>query len=479
MLEKLRLEMPGNPRYQPKSLIPYFGYDNLARYLIEVEWALLESLADIRVIPPEDALLLDENLKNRLFDEITTTLQDKREKEVTKHDIRALVQLMQELMPEPLRKWVHFSATSFDIIENARIYAYKHAFLDVTLPALVGLIENLSSKAEEFMSEVQIGRTHGQHALPITVGFWLATLLNRFLDSAQKIKVIENDLVGKFSGAVGAYNAQIALGLDEESWKLFNITFEQLVMSKFDLNPSKISTQILQPNPLARFLHEHVLLSGNLAQLSRDCRHLQRTEIAEVVEAFDPTQVGSSTMPHKRNPIAFENTEGLFLIIVAEYQKVLSCLISEHQRDLVNSSVMREFPTIVILTQYQIERMNKVISKITIDKDSLERNFNQSKELIMAEPMYLILQLCGYKGDAHDLVNHILIPRAKSSNRSLTEELIKLSLENEDVEKVTSQIPKEMFDLLHNPSKYIGKAEIKAMEVVERANDFVKENKSI
>lgn len=477
MLKELRLEMPGNPRYQPKSLIPYFGYDNLARYLIKVEWALLESLADIRVIPPEDALLLDENLKNRLFDEITTTLQDKREREVTKHDIRALVQLMQELIPEPLRKWVHFSATSYDIIENARIIAYKRASREVTLPALVDLIENLSEKAKEFASEVQIGRTHGQHALPITVGFWLATLLNRFVDSAQKFKEVEDDLAGKFSGAVGVYNAQVALGLDKKSQELFSITFEQLVMSKLDLNPSGITTQILQPNSLARFLHEHVLLSGSLAQLSRDCRHLQRTEIAEVAEEFGSDQVGSSTMAHKRNPIAFENTEGSFWIVVAEYQKVLYCLISEHQRDLIGSTVMRDLPIIVIRTQYQVERMSKVISKITIDKKSLKRNFDQSKELIMAEPLYLILQLCGYQGDAHNLVNHTLIPRAKNSGRPLSEELIKLSLEDQDIEKIISQIPKEMFDLLYDPYEYIGKAKVKTMEVVQRANSFVKENK--
>ena len=478
MLKELRLEMPGNPRYQPKSLIPYFGYDNLARYLIKVEWALLESLADIRVIPPEDALLLDENLKNRLFDEITTTLQDKREREVTKHDIRALVQLMQELMPEPLRKWVHFSATSFDIIENARIYAYKHAFANATFPALIDLIENLSRKTEEFASEIQIGRTHGQHALPITVGFWMATLLNRLVDSAEKLKEAEDGLAGKFSGAVGAYNAQIALGLDEKSRELFNITFEELILSKLDLKASRISTQILLPNYLARFLHEYVLLSGNLAQLSRDSRHLQRTEIREVAEEFSSTQVGSSTMAHKRNPIAFENTEGSFVIVAAEYQKVLSCLVSEHQRDLVGSTVMREFPIIVIRTQYQIERISKVISKITIDQKSLKRNFDQSKELIMAEPLYLSLQLYGYERDAHELVNHVLVPNVQESDRSLTEELIKLSLEDQDIDDVISQIPKEMFDLLHDPYKYIGKAEAKTMEVVKKANDFVERNKS-
>lgn len=478
MKKNLRLEMPGNPRYQPKSMIPYFGYDYLVRFQIEVEWALLESLADIRVIPSEEALLLNSKLKRRLFKGITTTLQDKREREVTKHDIRALVQLMQELMPEPLRKWVHFSATSFDIIENARIYAYKQAFLKATFPALIGLMENLSDKAEKFVSEIQIGRTHGQHALPITVGFWMATILNRFLDTAQELKESEGKLVGKFSGAVGACNAQVALDFENRSQELFNLTFEELVLSKLGLKPSIISTQILPPNHLARFLHEYVLLSGNLAQFSRDCRHLQRTEIAEVAEEFDLGQVGSSTMAHKRNPITFENTEGLFAIILAEYQKVFSCLVSEHQRDLVGSSIMREFPTIVILAQYQIERISKVISKITIDKKSLERNFNQSKELIMAEPLYLILQLYGYKGDAHELVNHTLISKAKNSGRPLTEELIGLAGNDQKVGEVLSKIPKEMFDLLRDPHKYIGKAEAKTMEVVKKANIFIRENKS-
>ncbi|MEA2097595.1 MAG: lyase family protein [Patescibacteria group bacterium] len=469
----LRLEMPGNPRYQPKSLIPYFGYDNLARFLIEVEWALLESLADIKVIPEKEAKLLTYELKELLTSIITTTVLDEREK-ITKHDIRALVQLMQENMPEPLRKWVHYSATSYDVIENARIIAYKRAFREVTLPTLVNLIKNLSAKAEGFASVVQIGRTHGQHALPITVGFWLATLLNRFVDSAQELKEAESKLVGKFSGAVGAYNAQVALGLDEKSQELFNITFEQSVMSKLDLNPGTISTQILQPNHLARFLHEHLLMSGNLAQFGRDCRHLQRTEISEIAEKFALKQVGSSTMAQKRNPISFENTEGLFEIVKAEYLKVLSCLISEHQRDLVGSSVMREFPTIVVMLQHQLERMDRVIPNMIVDTIALEKNFDHSEKSIMAEPLYLILQLYGYEGDAHDLVNHTLIPRAKSSDRSLTEELIKLSLEDQDISKVISQIPEEMFDLLHSPCKYIGRAETKTMEVVKKAKRFCK-----
>jgi adenylosuccinate lyase len=471
-----RKEMPGNPRYQPVSLVPYFGYDNLAKFQIEVEWALLEALAEIEIIPKEEAISLTDNLKRLLMKEITTTSQDKREKDVTKHDIRALVQLMQELMPTHLKKWVHFSATSYDIIENARIIAYQRAFYNVTFPTILDLIENLSKKAEEFSAEIQIGRTHGQHALPITVGFWLATVLDRLLNTAEELKKREERLVGKFSGAVGSYNAQVGLNLDSKALEFCNHTFEELVLSKLNLKPSNISTQILPIEPLSRFLHEHVLLSGVLAQFARDCRHLQRTEIAEIAEEFQSKQVGSSTMAHKRNPITFENTEGLFKIVMIEYQKVLECLVSDHQRDLVGSSIMREFPGIVVLVQYQIERINKILPKLSIVQKSLRQNFNQSSKLVLAEPLYLILQLFGYNGDAHELVNHILVPRTQKSGRHLIDELIEIAEKDKELAEIISKIPYDMMVLLRTPEKYIGKSQEKTLKVVKRAREFVKTN---
>jgi len=471
-----RIEMPGNPRYQPKSLIPYFGYDNLAGFLVEVEWALIESLADIGIIPKEDAAILTDELKQSLIAKITTSLQDERE-DIIKHDIRALAQLIQEHMPPPLRRWIHFSATSYDVIDNARIVAYRRAFREVTFPTILELIENLSNKAEEFSAEIQIGRTHGQHALPITVGFWLVTVLNRLLNVAEGLQKRESELAGKFSGAVGASNAQVALGLDDKSLEFYDQTFEELVLSKLGLKSSSISTQILPIEPLARFLHEHVLLSGALAQFARDCRHLQRPEIAEIAEEFKGRQVGSSTMPHKRNPVSLENTEGLHIIVKNEYHKVLDCLISEHNRDGTGMSVMREFPGIVVLTQYQLERINKVLPKLLIDRESLQRNFNLSIKLVMAEPLYLILQLFGYDGDAHELVNHTLVPRARESRRHLIDELMAMVEENMELAKIAGRISPEMMELLRSPREYTGKAQNKTLEVIKRARRFLETNK--
>lgn len=477
----LSLEMPGNHRYQPKSMQEFFGYDNSAGYQIEAEWALLESLADIEIIPPEEAILLTEGLKEYLLRNITTSKQDDYEKRVTKHNIRALVHLMQENMPgrfEPLRKWVHFTATSYDIIETARIIAFKEAFRKATFPALLSFIKILSDKAEEFASERQIGRTHGQHALPITVGFWLATVLDRIVDSAEGIYSAEQGLVAKFSGAVGAYNAQSVFSLDQKAQELFKTTFEDMVLSKLGLRSGTISTQILSPNPLARFLFEYNLLSAAFGQLERDCRHLQRTEIGEVREEFGAMQVGSSTMAQNRNPISFESAEDQWPMVRISFLGVLDCLVSDHQRILVESYEARNFPAIVVLCQEQIERMNRTFPKITIDRSALSRNFGLSEKLIMAEPIYLALQLYGYKGDAHNFVNHTLVPRASESGNDLMTEFIIISSENKEIEEVLSRIPEEIQNALCEPQNCIGKAETKTMEVVEKARAFLAMHKS-
>jgi len=188
----------------------------------------------------------------------------------------------------------------------------------------------LADLVEKFASQVQIGRTHGQHALPITVGFWLATILQRILYNWKQMEVYSEGLVGKISGAVGAYNAQVGLQLEQ---RCGSKTFEDRVLEKLGLSPAKISTQILLPEPLAYFLFSCVITSASFGQLGRDCRHLMRTEIAEVMESFEKDQVGSSTMAHKRNPINFENIEGMWL-------KTKMNLVKSLIRSLANTSVI-------------------------------------------------------------------------------------------------------------------------------------------
>lgn len=475
-----RLELPGNPRYQPEALKPFFGYDNIARFYCDVEWALLRVQAKLGVIPSEVTDLLTDELHRVLRQKITTSLQDAIEKGITKHDIRALLTVIRYFLKTVrtrltviLARWFHAPATSYDIIDTARIVAYKRAFWKVSFPDLLKLIFSLREKVVEFAGIVQIGRTHGQHAEPITVGFWLATILGRIVDIAEHLVAREAELVGKFSGPVGASNCQVAFGFEEKAQERFDKTFEELVLAEVGLEPASISTQILPPEPLARFLFEFTLLSGALAQISRDCRNLQRTELAEVVEPFEKTQDGSSAMPHKRNPISWEGIEGIYTIVKDEFHKVLDVVISDHQRDATGMCVMREFPGIAVLTQHQLETANRIVPKITVDEEALERNFAINRHLILSEAIYIALVMAGYQEDAHSLVNRTLVPRSQASGRHLIDELLLLAKEKSELEPVVKNIPDNLINLLQTPEAFTGKAKEKALAVAEKADNFL------
>ncbi|HZJ41951.1 MAG TPA: lyase family protein, partial [Patescibacteria group bacterium] len=403
------LHLPGNLRYQPKQLMDIFGYDNLYQPYIEVEMATLETLYDFGVIPHKDWITINESVKRALKD-ITTSEVDKIERTVTKHDIRALVQIMQKIAGPQVSRWLHVPLTSYDPIETARALQFTRAFKLSLEPSIKNLFIEMVNKIYDTYDIEQIGRTHGQHALPITVGFWLATILQRMFHNYLEMKRFNELLVGKISGAVGAYNAQVGLNLTRGEQN-----FERAVLKKLGILPAKISTQILPPEPLAYFLFSCTMMSASLAQFGRDGRNLMRTEIGEIAEEFSTNQVGSSTMAHKRNPINFENTEGMWLRTKNEFGKVLDTLISEHQRDLVGSCVARDFPIIIVNLQQQLNTLLRTdsqdrtfLSKISINKENCQKNLQHSAGLVIAEPLYIALQIAGYKGDAHSLVNKVL-----------------------------------------------------------------------
>ncbi len=464
------LQLPGNPRYQPKSLQEIFGYDNLYRKAIEVEFAALQTLYEDKFIPPKDFLLLTPELRVQIIEEITTTMVDQVEREVTKHDIRALVQLIQSRLLEKLRRFVHVPLTSYDVIDTARVLQFKDAYELSLKPALNSLMADFVKIILDNKDKVQIGRTHGQHALPITVGFWLATALSRLSENVQRLERAKNNLYGKISGAVGAYNAQAGFGME---------CFEYNVLDKLGLKPAKISTQILPPENLADFLYSCLLISATLGQFGRDCRHLMRSEIGEVFESFDAHQVGSSTMAHKRNPINFENLEGMWLRNKSEFGKVMDALISEHQRDLVGSCISRDFPIIIVNLQQQLDTLNRkkdgisFLQRLRFDGTNLERNFAMNSDYILAEPIYLALQLYGYAGDAHELVNRRLMKGAKENNISLFDQLKKEADQDEDLLVVLKRIPKEVCLMLSDADRYTGLAEEKAVAIAYHVYDKI------
>jgi len=465
------LILPGNPRYQPEELVSFFGYDNLFRTFAQVEIEVMKTLGDLGVISEDDLKDLTPEVAQKIMD-IPTAAVDKVEREITKHDVRAWVRITQEIIGPKLARWVHVPLTSYDALDTARILQFCLAYRLAIKPALKEFVKIFIGLVKKFAGTLQIARTHGQHALPITAGFWLATILSRVVCNWKKIDEFCDELTGKISGAVGAYNAQGGLN--------FPPNFEELVLAKLGLKPAKISTQILPPEPLAYFLFSCTMLSASLGQFGRDCRNLMRTEIGEISEPFEIGQVGSSTMPHKRNPINFENLEGMWIRNKNEFGKVMDVIISEHQRDLIGSSVARDFPIILVNLQTQLNNMlrkdkNNVpfLERISVNEEACQKNFEMSAKVILAEPLYIALQMAGYQKDAHKLVNNILVPIATREKIHLVSALSLWANKDEEIENVCDKIPQEVWELLHSPEDYTGRAQEKALEIADYAQNWI------
>src|SRR3989339_363169 len=328
------------------ALAPYLSEEGFVRYLCKVEAALAATLSRKKICP------------KAIADEIVAASKQVTAQEVyaeedrIKHNVRALANAIRNKVSDKAKPYVHFTATSHDIICTADAARYKEFTNDVLLPALVAFEKTLIDLALSEKDTVQIGRTHGQHAEPITFGFAIAQYVSRLGTRIKSIQRTANNLRGKIAGAVGAYNASSLFFNDPEE-------FEKQVLSELKLKPSPISTQVVEAEYMADFVHSVISCFGVLANLADDMRHLQRSEIAEVGEFFEEKQVGSSTMPQKRNPINFENVKSLWKEFMPRMNTLYMDQICEHQRDLTNSATQRFVPEILSGLYVSITRLNK------------------------------------------------------------------------------------------------------------------------
>src|SRR5581483_7731491 len=225
-------------------------------------------------------------------------------------NIRALVNCIRNKVSPAARPYVHLFATSADIMDTARALALREVTTKVLVPDLINLERMLIALARAHAATPQMGRTHGQHAVPLTFGFAMALYVSRLGQRIEVIAQAAGNLRGKLAGAVGAYNA---LSL----WQPADpVRIEADLMGKLGLNASEVSTQVVQPEYTLDFVYALTACWGVLANLADDVRHLQRSEIRELRDrkAADPNTavVGSSTMPHKVNPKDFENVKSLW-----------------------------------------------------------------------------------------------------------------------------------------------------------------------
>ena len=439
---------PLDYRYWDEEIASFFSESAFLKYKIKAEAALVSALADLDICSKDIA-----NEVTKASEDISAAEVYEEEK-ITKHDIGALVNCIQRRVSDKAKPFVHFSATSCDIVNTANSARYKDATLAISIPRLKELERILIDITLREATTIQVGRTHGQHAVPITFGFAVTEYVSRLGESILKLKELTRELVGKFSGAVGAYNTSTLFFNNPES-------FEKNILKNFDLNPAEHSTQITPPETLTRLLSEYVIVAGILANLSDDMRHLQRTEIGEVGEEFEKTQVGSSTMPQKRNPINFESAKSIWKVLMPQMMTVYMDQISEHQRDLTNSASSRTYVEIVAYTLYMTKRLTLAMGKLKVDHTNLKRNFEMQKDMIMAEPLYIILASLGHSS-AHEKVKQLTLKAQRTKKN-----LLQLACSDPELNIYFDKMTKKQKLILWNPEKYTGIAAQKAEKVAE------------
>jgi len=374
------------------ALHPYLSEAATILYQLRVEQALLAELEASGVAPGGTSRALAAVLR----EDPITPAEVYAEEQRIHHNIRALVNCIGRRLDASSQGYVHLFVTSNDVMDTARALALRDVTREVLLPDLHELMAVLVGAARQHAETLQIGRTHGRHAVPLTLGYWLANYVDRLGQRMERIGQAAVELRGMISGAVGAHNSFALRWPDDPA------AFELRVLARLGLRPAAgaVSTQVVQPEFVADFAHALVSTFSVLANLADDYRNLMRSEIEEIGE---PTRrVGSSTMPHKVNPKNFENVKSLWKAAMPRMTTVYMDQVSEHQRDLTNSASSRFLNELVALFDYAVRRTSKAVRGTVVSLPALERNFEAGRQWTVAEPLYIALALAGER-DAYEI----------------------------------------------------------------------------
>lgn len=361
-------------------------------------------------IPPEDF----EQIKNKAdFDpqrifEIEQT---------THHDVIAFLTNMAEYIG-PASRYVHYGMTSSDVLDTALSVQMKQAG-ELLQQKLQELKNNLRLKAIEHKYSYCIGRTHGVHAEPTTMGLKFVLWYEEIKRNIRRLKAaIYSVSVCKISGAVGTYDH---LSPDVEAF----------VAEKLNLQPAPVATQVVQRDRHAEYLSVLAIIAGSLEKIATEIRHLQKTEVLEAEEPFGKGQKGSSAMPHKKNPILCERIAGLARVIRSNAQAGFENIALWHERDITHSSVERIIlPDSCGLLYYMLHLTNKVISGMSLYPENMLKNINKTRGLIFSQKVLLKLTEKGFtREEAYAIVQRSAMAVWENENT----DLLSLLLEDNEV----------------------------------------------
>ena len=422
-------------RYGTREMREVWSENTRFLCIIRAEIALAEAESRHGMIPEVSAKEISRGALNASLD------RAKEIEEEIHHDMMAIVKAISECCGDSAR-WVHYGATSNDILDTATGLQIKMS-LDLIDTKLRALLRVLLTRSGETKTLVCAGRTHGQIGVPTTYGLRFAIWASEVGRHIERLNEMRPRVqVGQMTGAVGT---QASLGEK-------GIGVQETMMSILGLTPVDVSNQVVSRDRYAEYFMFLANLATTLDKIGVEIRSLQRTEIGEVEEAFGKQQVGSSTMPHKRNPIKSEQVCGLARIIRSAVEPALLNNTLWDERDLTNSSCERViFPEATILADHILLMMTRVLEGLTIRQDRIRANLNFLHGINMAESVMIELTRKGMdRQEAHEIVR-----MASMDALARNKDLVQLLGESKEVQKYLSI--KEIESLL-NPDNYIGTA---------------------
>ena len=338
---------------------------------LEVELAAADAMADAGLVPADAA----RELRAKAAFDVARIEEIER---TTQHDVIAFTTAVAEHVG-PAARWLHFGLTSSDVVDTAQAIQMREA-CDLIVKGIAGLMDAVRGRAEEHRRTAMIGRTHGVHAEPMTLGLKLALWyaeLQRDLDRVLRAR--ETVAVGKISGAVGTF-----AHLDP--------AIEASVCERLGLQPAPVSSQVIQRDRHAELMCALAITAASLEKFALEIRGLQKTEIGEVEEPFGKGQKGSSAMPHKRNPIGCEQITGLARLVRANAMAALENVALWHERDISHSSVERVIlPDSFIALDHMLRRFTRIVRGMVVYPERMRENLNRSRGVVFSGTILLEL----------------------------------------------------------------------------------------
>lgn len=358
-------------RYTRKEMGELWSLQNEFQVMLDVEIAACEAMAEIGEIPKEAV--------KRIKEKATFTVERIAEIEKeTNHDIISFVTAVQENVGEG-GQYIHKGLTSSDVKDTALAVMMKKS-AEIILEDLKRLSEVLLRRAKEHKYTPCIGRTHGIHAEPMTLGLKFILWYDENERNIKRVEEAKKQVsVGKLSGAVGTYS-----NIDPR--------IEEIVCKKLGIEADRVSTQIIQRDRHAQYLTTLAIVSSSLEKFATEIRNLQRTDIREAEEYFSEKQKGSSAMPHKRNPITCERISGLARLVRGNALASLEDITLWHERDISHSSVERVIlPDSTIAVDYALNKFIDIVDKLLIYPDAMKANIEKTGGLIFSQRILISL----------------------------------------------------------------------------------------